>query len=223
MWRFLRKWLLRTLVAWLVLTVLLVLPLRWLDPPTSAFMLQARLAGDGVVSEWRDLDAISRHLRLAVIAAEDQRFPRHYGFDLAEIHNALEAGLEGGRMRGASTLTQQLARNLYLWPGRNWLRKGLEAWFTPWLELCLGKARILELYLNIAEFDRGVYGAEAASRHYFGIPAARLTRAQAALLAAALPNPKGRNPAAPDAGLRARQVWILEQMDNLGSKWAPGG
>lgn len=221
MWRKLRKWLLRGLIAWIVLTVLLVLPLRWFDPPTTAFMLQARLAGDGAEQVWRGRGDISPHLALAVIAAEDQRFPEHFGFDFAEIRDAVETKLDGGGLRGASTLTQQLARNLYLWPGRNWLRKGLEAWFTPWLELCLGKSRILELYLNTAEFDRGIYGAEAAARHYFGVPAARLTRAQAALLAATLPNPKSRNPAAPDADLRARQAWILRQMENLGADWAP--
>ena len=221
MLRRIRRWLLRALIAWVVLTLLLVLPLRWLDPPTTAFMLQSRLAGDGAVRVWRDRQVISPHLALAIIASEDQRFPEHYGFDFTEIRDAVETKLEGGRLRGASTLTQQLARNLYLWPGRNWLRKGLEAWFTPWLELCLGKSRILELYLNTAEFDRGIYGAEAAARHYFGVSANRLTRAQAALLAATLPDPKGRNPAAPDADLRARRDWILGQMENLGADWAP--
>lgn len=221
MWRRIRKWLVWLVAAWMALTLLLVLPLRWLDPPTTAFMVGAELAGDGTRQEWVELAAISRHLQLAVIASEDQRFPRHYGFDFAEIQDALETKLDGGRLRGASTLTQQLARNLYLWPGRNWARKGLEAWFTPWLELCLGKRRILEIYLNVVEFDRGVFGAQAASLHYFGLPAERLDPGRAALLATVLPAPKTRDPTTPNAVMRERQAWILRQMENLGANWVP--
>ncbi len=218
----LRKWLFRLVLGVVLLTAILVIPLRWVDPPTSAFMLR-----DGLLHQ-RTIDhrpvppeLISPHLALAVIAAEDQNLPNHWGFDTREIRRALEAYRRGGGMRGASTITQQLAKNLYLWPEQSWVRKGLESWFTVWLELFLPKRRILHIYLNIIELDDGVFGAEAGARHYFDIGAAELTPPQAALLAAALPAPKRLNPAVPDAFLKQRQQWILKQMRNLGPGWVP--
>jgi monofunctional biosynthetic peptidoglycan transglycosylase len=235
-WRLLRP-ALRWLTVWLLprallygvpiaalLTVLLVLPFRWMNPPLSAFMLQtlvADLREDGhtearVRHRWVDLDAISPHIRLAVIASEDQRFPEHHGFDTTALRNAVDDALRGEGLRGASTISQQTAKNLYLWHGRSMLRKGLEAWFTVYMELFWPKERILEIYLNIAEWEEGLYGIEAASHRYFAKPAARLTAREAALLAAVLPNPNRFRADAPSRYVLGRQQWILKQMDALG-------
>lgn len=220
--KLLRKWLFRLALAWVLLTALLVVPLRWVDPPTSAFMIRDRLVHQRSI-DFRPVapERISPHLALAVIASEDQNFPRHRGFDGREIRRALEEYRQNGRLRGASTISQQLAKNLYLWSEQSWLRKGVESWFTVWLELCLPKRRILDIYLNVVELDDGVYGAEAGARHYFNQSAADLTPAQAALMAAVLPAPKRYNAAAPDAWLLERQKWILAQMRNLGETWVP--
>ncbi|WP_376691024.1 monofunctional biosynthetic peptidoglycan transglycosylase [Wenzhouxiangella sp. EGI_FJ10409] len=211
------KWLLRLALLLLIVLVGLTLPLRWVDPATSAYMALDAWRNDRVVRQsWVPYERISDHLKLAVIAAEDQKFPHHFGFDLEQIRQAVDTRLDGGRLRGASTITQQLARNLYLWPGRDWVRKGLEAGLTVPLELFVPKHRLLEIYLNIAEFDEGIYGAEAAAGHYFGKPAAALTRSEAAALAAVLPAPRRLSAAQPDTFVRDRQRWILAQMDNLG-------
>ncbi|NBB93574.1 MAG: monofunctional biosynthetic peptidoglycan transglycosylase [Gammaproteobacteria bacterium] len=218
----LRKWLLRLAVLGLLLLVGLTLPLRWIDPGTSAYMaLHQWRHGGEIRQQWVPGERIADALKLAVIASEDQKFPHHFGFDLEQIRQAVDTRLQGGRLRGASTITQQLARNLYLWPGRDWIRKGLEAALSVSLEAFVPKHRLLELYLNLAEFDLGVYGAEAAARHHFGKPAANLTRSEAALLAAVLPAPKRLDAARPDPSLLERQRWILEQMDNLGAAWVP--
>jgi monofunctional biosynthetic peptidoglycan transglycosylase len=216
------KWLLRLALLGIVLLVGLTLPLRWMDPGTSAYITLDQWRNDRAVDQaWVDYSEVSEHLKLAVIASEDQKFPHHFGFDIEQIREAVDTRLDGGRLRGASTITQQLARNLYLWPGQDWIRKGLEAALTVPLELFVPKHRLLEIYLNIAEFDSGVFGAEAAARRYFGKPAAALTREEAALLAAVLPAPKRYEPDHPDEFLRERQGWIIEQMDNLGSAWVP--
>jgi monofunctional biosynthetic peptidoglycan transglycosylase len=209
-------------LAWVAASVLVVGTLRVVDPPTSAFMLAWRWAqpADAAVRvpdwQWRELDAIAPEMALAVIAAEDQRFPDHHGFDFEAISDALARADRGGRLRGASTLSQQVAKNLFLWSGRSWLRKGLEAWFTALIELTWPKRRILEVHLNIAEFGPGVYGVEAASRRWFGRPAARLDAAQAARLAAVLPNPKVYRVDAPTPRIQQRERWIRRQMDQLG-------
>ncbi|MFQ3594838.1 MAG: monofunctional biosynthetic peptidoglycan transglycosylase [Sphingomonadaceae bacterium] len=179
------------------LSIFWVAAYRVVDPPATSLMLRDRLAGLSVKRETRPLADISPHLPRAVIAAEDSNFCSHRGFDLEAIEKALEANREGGRLRGGSTISQQVAKNAFLWPGRTWLRKGLEAWFTFWLETLLPKPRIMELYLNIVEWDRGVYGAEAAAQGYFGKPAARLSRQEAARLAAILPSPVDRSAARP--------------------------
>ncbi|HET7687614.1 MAG TPA: monofunctional biosynthetic peptidoglycan transglycosylase [Candidatus Macondimonas sp.] len=218
----LRRALWASLLALLGLTVLPIGALRWLSPPTSAFMLQQGI-GNLMSGEWIWPDyrwvprtRISAAAALAVVAAEDQRFPTHFGLDLEAIRDAVDHNARGGPVRGASTLTQQTAKNLFLWSGRSWARKGLEAWLALWMELLLPKGRILELYLNVAQFGDKVYGVEAASQHYFGIPAARLDPAQAALLAAVLPNPVRYRIDAPSAYVRRRQAWILGQMRQLG-------
>jgi monofunctional biosynthetic peptidoglycan transglycosylase len=203
--------------AWVALTASVVAALRWIDPPTSTFMLQERWRqpDQKLRHAWTDWDRIAGPMKVAVIAAEDQRFPTHHGFDLESIDRAL-AERERGRIRGASTISQQVAKNLFLWPGRSWLRKGLEAYFTVLIETLWPKRRILEVYLNIAEFGRGIYGVDAASQTFFGKPAARLTTEEAALLAAVLPSPKRFHANAPSAYVRSRQQWILEQMRSLG-------
>jgi monofunctional biosynthetic peptidoglycan transglycosylase len=165
---------------------------------------------------WRSWDEISGQAALAVVAAEDQKFPQHRGFDFEQIDRALADRERGRRSRGASTITQQVAKNLFLWPGRSWFRKGLEAGLTVLIELAWPKQRILETYLNIAEFGPGTYGVQAAARRYFRKDAARLTRAESALLAAVLPSPARFNVAAPSRYVRQRQAWIERQMRSLG-------
>jgi len=211
-----RRWGRRVLLlalAVLLFTALQVLALRWIAPPTSAFML----AHPGEVAyEWRALGDISSELPIAVVAAEDQLFLQHDGFDVEAIRDALDERENGERSRGASTLSQQVAKNLFLWSGRSWLRKGLEAYYTVLIEALWPKQRIVEVYVNIAEFGDGVYGAEAAAQRYFGRPAAQLSAAQAALLAAVLPNPKLLRADAPSAYVRRRQAWIQRQVRQLG-------
>jgi monofunctional biosynthetic peptidoglycan transglycosylase len=211
------------LAAWIAVTVTSVVALRWVNPPTTAFMLRDRIAavltgekGYEFRHEWRDWDRISRYAPLAVVAAEDQKFPWHHGFDLEQIDKALADRERGRRMRGASTISQQVAKNLFLWPGQSWFRKGLEAGITVLIELAWPKQRILEVYLNVAEFGRGTWGVQAASRRYFGRDADRLTKSQAALLAAVLPAPKRYSVAAPGPYVRKRQRWIERQMAALG-------
>lgn len=193
----------------------MTLPLRWLDPATTAFMLRDGSGRDPLLHEWRDWNRLGSAVALAVVAAEDQRFGHHFGLDLDSIRDSIEQSQQRGTLRGASTISQQVAKNLYLWPGRSFVRKGLEAYFTLLLELFLPKKRILEIYLNIAEFGPGIYGVAAASGHYFGKPPSRLYDAEAALLAAVLPNPVALRVAEPSDYVRERQAWILGQMQRL--------
>jgi monofunctional biosynthetic peptidoglycan transglycosylase len=199
-----------------------VLALRWVHPPVSAFMAEAwigaKIRRDSfeLHHRWADLNRISPHLALAVVASEDQRFPEHWGFDVAAIEKAYERNKRSRKVRGASTISQQTAKNLFLWSGRSYVRKALEAYFTVLSETLWPKRRILEMYLNFAEFGDGIYGAEAAAQRYFGKPASRLTQGDAALLAAVLPNPDKFHAAAPSAYLERRRAWILEQMRDLG-------
>jgi monofunctional glycosyltransferase len=202
-----------------------VIVLRFFDPPTTAFIVEDRIHA-WVASEpgyryrhrWVDWKDISPSMKLAVMASEDQRFADHFGFDFVEIEHAIEQRDHGRSLRGASTITQQTAKNLFLWSGQNWLRKGLEAYFTLLIETFWPKTRILEMYLNIAEFGQGVWGIGAASDHYFREVPARLNRTQSALLAAVLPNPVVLRANAPSRYVRARQAWILEQMSALGGE-----
>jgi monofunctional glycosyltransferase len=204
-----------TLAAWIMLSVGAVVALRWIDPPTSAFMIRERFSTP-VRYRWVDWVNTSAHIKVAVIAAEDQNFPVHYGFDLKSINDALVDRERGRRVRGASTISQQVAKNLFLWPTQSWLRKGLEAYFTLLIETLWPKQRILEVYLNVAEFGRGVFGVGAASEVYFRKRAARLNQYDAALLAAVLPSPKRMRVSAPSSYVRSRQQWILGQMRGLG-------
>jgi len=194
---------------------LFILPLRWADPATSAFMLHDDSGVEPLRHEWVAWDALGTAAPLAVVAAEDQRFADHFGLDLAAIQKAVDEQDQRGYLRGASTITQQTAKNLFLWSGRSFVRKGLEAWLTVVMEVCLPKRRILEIYLNIAELGPGIYGVGAASRRYFGRPPARLSDRQAALLAAVLPNPRRLHVNAPSPYVRERQAWILTQIARL--------
>ena len=196
--------------------------LRFLDPPVTSFMvLRAAEAwrqgerGFSLDQQWVPPERIPDLARLAVIAAEDQRFRHHRGFDFHAIQETLREG-GGSPRRGASTISQQVAKNLFLWPGRSWLRKGLEAWVTAWLEALWPKSRVLHVYLNVAEFRDGVYGIAAASRHSFGVSPERLSAGQAALLAAVLPSPRRSRADRPSPWLERRRDWILAQMRQLG-------
>lgn len=208
--------LVRLVLAWVLVTVAVVLVLRWVNPPTTAFMIAAQARGEEAVMEWLDWSRIPPELALAVVASEDQRFPRHFGFDFVEIQDAVETAIEGGRVRGASTISQQVAKNLFLWSGRSFVRKGLEAYFTVLLEILWPKSRILEVYLNIAQFGDGFYGVAAASREYFGKTPDELTRYEMSLLAPVLPDPVDLNPAAPGEFLVERAAFVRKHMDQLG-------
>lgn len=216
-----RRWLTRLLIAVIGLWLAGIIIFAFLPVPFSAVMaerqISAWLRGNFswvAHSSWVSRDGIAPWMPLAVIAAEDQKFPQHWGFDVEAIESVLDK--ENGRLRGASTISQQTAKNLFLWDGRSWVRKGLEAGLTLGLEGVWSKRRILTVYLNIAEFGDGIFGVEAASQHYFHKPASRLTMAEAALLAAVLPNPLRFRVDAPSAYVRQRQAWIMRQMRQLG-------
>jgi monofunctional glycosyltransferase len=223
------RWLKRLLRVLIVLA-LLPLPALWglnlFDPPRSAFMaarqIEAWRADDTTYRlhhRFVPIERIAPALALAVVAAEDQRFPEHHGFDLESIRAALKTNREGERVRGGSTISQQVVKNLFLWKGQSWLRKGIEAWLTLWLELLVPKQRILELYLNVAEFGDGVYGAQAAAQQFFGRAADRLSPTQAATLAAVLPNPRRYSAARPGPYVQRRARAIEAQMRNLGADY----
>src|SRR6202162_2744140 len=212
-----------TLLGALLLLALSVLALRWIPPPTSAFMRTPRIEamletqhGYHTEYQWVSLDQISPQAAIAVIASEDQQFPFHAGFDFKSIREAVRAHEQGRKLRGASTITQQVAKNLFLWSGRSLVRKGLEAMLTIMIEAMWPKERILEVYLNIVQIGRGIYGVEAAAQHYFHESAARLTRQQSALLAVVLPNPLRLRVDAPSSYVLAQRDWTLKQMADLG-------
>lgn len=217
--RRLGRYLLIIIAALLLLSLLLVLPFKWLNPPLTMVMAERWLSAEDdlpIQKDWLDWQQIPKHAALAVVASEDQRFPQHIGFDVEAIQQALQEWERRGELRGASTISQQVARNMYLWTGRSWLRKGLEVWFTLLIELIWGKQRILEVYLNIAEWGPGVFGLQAASQYHFGKPASQLSAMQAALLASSLPSPLRYDPARPANHLYQRAVWNIEQQRRLG-------
>lgn len=202
-------------LAFVAGSVLLVLLLRVLPPPTTAFMLGNDL--HPVRYAWVGWSRIAPAARLAVVAAEDQKFPDHWGFDFEAIDQAIDHNEHSRRVRGASTISQQTAKNLFLWSGRSYVRKGLEAGFTLLMEGLWPKRRILEMYLNVAQFGPDVFGVEAAAQAYFGKPAMRLTAHEAALLAAVLPNPQRFSAARPSPYVAGRADDIEQQMQQLGS------
>jgi monofunctional biosynthetic peptidoglycan transglycosylase len=222
------RWFAIVVVAAFLATALPVVAMRWMDPWYSAFMLDAALdaSRDGKTGyrtdyRWVDFGQISPHAGVAVIAAEDQFFPFHDGFDLKAIREAIQTNEQQAtrkrpRVRGASTISQQVAKNLFLWPGRSYFRKGLEAYFTLLIELTWPKERILEVYLNIAQFGDGIYGVEAAAQRFYRVPAARLGRYESATMAAVLPNPITLKVSAPSSYVTKRRDFILDQMRRLG-------
>jgi monofunctional biosynthetic peptidoglycan transglycosylase len=214
----LRRW-----VVGLVLTVCLIsampmLALRFFNPPTSNFIeLNKAKNNRNIKHQWLDLAEISAYFPLAAIAAEDQQFPHHFGLDIKQIKLVLEERQQGFS-RGASTITQQTVKNLFLWPKRSIVRKGIEAWLSLWMELMIPKRRILELYVNFAQFGSSVFGIGAASQYYFGIPAAQLNPHQSALIAASLPTPSRSDPAKPSTYLLQRAAHIEDQMPRIGGR-----
>ena len=217
------RWVAFAILGWVAVTAVAVFLLRWLHPLTSAFMLTAsveayvaRDRGYRTDYRWVSLERISPHAALAVVASEDQLFPFHGGFDLNSIRAAVRASERGKRLRGASTISQQVAKNLFLWSGHSFVRKALEAWFTVLIEALWPKERILEMYLNIVEFGKGLYGVEAAAQRYFHTAAARLSSPESAVLAAVLPNPIRLRADNPSPYVLSRRDWILGQMRGLG-------
>ncbi|KGT94477.1 peptidoglycan transglycosylase [Erwinia typographi] len=219
-----KAWALRAVLTVVGVWIAGILLFSFLPVPFSAVMVERQLgawfSGDFSYvahSDWVSMDDISPWMRLAVIASEDQKFPTHWGFDVQAIQSVLDKG-EGGQIRGASTLSQQTAKNVFLWDGRSWVRKGLEAGLTVGLETVWTKRRILAVYLNVAEFGDGVFGVEEAAQRYFHKPASRLTLSEAALLAAVLPNPIRFKASSPSGYIRQRQQWIMRQMRQLGGE-----
>ncbi|GGP87930.1 monofunctional biosynthetic peptidoglycan transglycosylase [Shewanella ulleungensis] len=198
----------------LALLTLFLLLLRFAPPPTTSFILQSDYP---VSQDWVSIDELPAHIPLAMVASEDQLFPQHYGVDFNAISKAIEQYDDGQGLRGASTITQQTAKNLLLWPGQSFVRKGLEAVLALGLEAIWGKKRILEVYVNVAEFGKGIYGVEAASQHYFNKPAKYLSSKEAAKLAVLLPSPRNRNPNHLTPYLSQRVVWVERQMRQLGT------
>lgn len=220
-----RQWLWRVPAILLGGPLLLIAALRWIDPVASSFMLQRQVAvwSEGswqwVKYEWVDWEYLAPVLPLAAVAAEDQRFPQHWGFDLEAIAKAWERQARGGSVRGASTISQQVAKNLFLWSGRSWLRKGLEAYLTLAIEALWPKRRILEVYLNIAQFGANVFGVGAASAVYFDKVPVRISAREAALLMAVLPNPQRYRVDRPSAYVYTRAARIQTHMRQLGGDY----
>ncbi len=214
--RRLRRAILVVLLAALLLPPAVIALYGVVPPPFSALMIWRLAEGHGIERQWRPLAEISPHLPRAVVAAEDNFFCSHNGIDWQSMGEVIDDKLAGERTRGASTLTMQLAKNLFLWPSRSYIRKLLELTLTPQLEFILDKPRLIEIYLNVVEWGPGLYGAEAAAQRYFGKPAADLSRTEASLLATALPNPLQRNPARPSAAMTRRAAVYRKRIEQLG-------
>ena len=205
------KWVARAALAVVALFAFMILAYRFVPVPYTPYMLAERSRLGGLEREWASADDIAPVLHGSAVAAEDANFCMHWGFDIA----ALRIAIDGGAMRGGSTISQQVVKNVFLWHGRSWPRKAIEAVVTPVVELAWPKRRILEVYLNVAEFDEGIFGVEAAAWHYFGVTAAELSPVQAARLAMVLPNPKGRNAAQPTSAQRKRSASILDGAETI--------
>ena len=206
----------RILLILFLAQLLYIIILKWIDPPITITQLGSWISGEGLRRDYVNGDEISSNLKLAVISSEDQIFPDHSGFDWKNIKKAMAYNeKKPNRIRGASTISQQVAKNVFLWQGRGWIRKGLEAYFTKMIEWIWGKKRIMEVYLNVIEMGKGIYGAEAASQAYFAKPAKNLSRKEAAMIAACLPNPKLYIVKPPSAYVSTRSTWIMAQMNYL--------
>ncbi len=217
------KFILKFIVIIILIPVPLVIIFKWIDPPTSSYILRHQISNlfkenscNSVLHEWKDIDEISKNLAMAVISSEDQKFATHYGFDFESVKQVILSRRK--KLRGASTISQQVARNMFLWSGRSWIRKGAEAYITVLIEMFWSKKRILEVYVNIAQFGECVYGAEAAAKYYFGKNASRLSVSQAAMMAAVLPNPVRFRLNRPSNYILRRTGWITLQFNQLGGK-----
>lgn len=208
-WRFLKRLVLILFAAQLVYIIIL----KWVNPPITLTQLASWVAGNGLKRDYVSWEDLSYTIKLAAISSEDQLFPDHSGFDWKSIEKAIKYNeRKPNRIKGASTISQQVAKNVFLWQGRSWLRKGLEIYFTKMIEWIWGKKRILHVYLNVIEMGKGIFGAEAAARNYFKKPAAKLTRKQAAMIAASLPNPKKYSVTPLSNYVAKRRGWVLRQM-----------
>jgi len=214
---------LKVLIIFFFVSIISVLALKWIDPFTSSVMMQRKISSlfssdknSTIYYEWDNYDDISVNAKLAVVAAEDQNFPYHFGFDFEQLGKAINESQRGRRLRGASTITQQVAKNLFLWNDKSFIRKGFEAYFTALIEFFWSKRRILEVYLNIAEMGNMIFGIGAAGKKYFNRTASKLTKDQAALIAATLPNPVKYSAKNPSSYILRRKRWILNQMKSLG-------
>ncbi len=216
-----QKWLQRLVIFFFASTILAVVAYRWLPVYVTPLMVIrcAQQVGHGETlrlhHHWVPMDSMSKYMPVAVMASEDQRFLEHHGFDFDAIDQALKERQSGKRQRGGSTISQQTAKNVFLWPKASWVRKGLEAYFTALIELIWGKHRIMEVYLNSIEMGDGIYGAEAVAQLHFGHPASELTRSNCALIAATLPNPLRFSSKEPSTYMLKRQTWIMRQMKHI--------
>lgn len=210
------KYVLYTIIGLFVFSFLLTLLYRWVNPPITYLMLSRKVSdGYEINKEWIDINKLPKHTYNMAIAAEDANFLKHNGFDFGAIEKAMKHNEKSKRKRGASTISQQVAKNVFLWPNRSWLRKGLEVYFTFLVELLWDKERIMEVYLNVAEMGKGIYGIQAASKFYFKKDASKLTASESALIFASLPSPLRSNPAKPSAYLLSRQGIIMRNYNNV--------
>jgi monofunctional biosynthetic peptidoglycan transglycosylase len=209
-------WVKRVLLTLFILQLVYIIALKWINPPITLTQLQSLFSGNGLKRDYVSGDALSYNMKLAVVSSEDQIFPDHSGFDWKSIEKAMKNNKKKpNRIKGASTISQQVAKNVFLWQGRDWFRKGLEIYFTKMIEWIWGKERILNVYLNVIEMGKGIFGAEAASQYYFKKPASKLTRREAAMIAACLPNPKKYTVKPASNFVLAKSGWIVQQMNNL--------
>jgi monofunctional biosynthetic peptidoglycan transglycosylase len=209
-------WVKRIFLALFIAQFLYIILLKWINPPITITQFSSWISGDGLKRDYVSGNEISRNIKLAVIASEDQVFPDHSGFDWKNIKKAMEYNeKKPNRIRGASTISQQVAKNVFLWQGRGWIRKGLEVYFTQMIEWIWGKERILEVYVNVIEMGKGIYGAEAAAQAYFKKPARNLTKREASLIAACLPNPKVYTIKPLHRQVATRSNWVTGQMNFL--------
>jgi monofunctional biosynthetic peptidoglycan transglycosylase len=221
-WRIFKKilkWTSIVVLGLMVFSVLMVIAYRLLNPPVTPLMISRSMNGVKTQAKgpWIPYEQIPQKMVDAVVASEDNKFADHHGFDFGEMREAYQQNKKGKRLRGASTITQQMCKNVFLWNGRSYIRKGLEAWFTLWVELLWSKQRIMEVYLNVIEMGNGIYGIGAAAQSYYHKPVAKLSREEAAMIAAILPSPRKRNPAKPTAYMWKRQRQILDLMDKIGT------
>lgn len=213
-WRFTK----RLFIFLFIFQLFYILLLKWVDPPITLTQLGSLFSGHGLKRDYIDRNEMSPYAKLAFISSEDQLFPDHSGFDWKNIKKAMEYNKrKPNRIKGASTISQQVAKNVFLWQGRSWFRKGLETYFTFMIELIWGKKRILEMYLNVSEMGPGIFGIEAAAQQYFKKPASRLTRQEAAMIAACMPNPKKYTVKPLSRYVSIRYPWVMRQMNNLQS------